>query len=338
MARALRIKYPNAYYHLVCRGNERKEIFYSDENQRKFLDLLSRSIEIYNVNLYCFALMPNHFHLLVSTPEGNVSEFMRHFNISYTQYFNWSHNRSGHLYQGRYKSHLIEKDAYLLTVSRYIHLNCIRIKEMADKTFTEKWRHLQTYRWSSFRGYLNKKHRIGYINYKEILGYFGQDEAKARTSYRSFVKEGAKKVVENPFKKVRGQMILGTEQFVEWVKETFLKDEVPEREHPALKQLRKKYTPEEVIQIISKVTGKKRDKLFTKNSRLIERAMLMEILYRYSGLKQSEIGEIVGGIDYSAVSQIRKRLQQKLDADKKMHALFREIETRFKKEKSNVEI
>jgi hypothetical protein len=209
---------------------------------------------------------------------------------------------------------------------------------MDGKSFAEKWRYIQTYRWSSLKGYLDEKDKLDYIDYMEILGYFGLDETKTRKGYRSFVEEGVEKGIENPFKKVQGQLILGTDRFVDWVKETFFKENVSEREHPGLRRLRKRYTPDEVIQIISKVTGKKRNVLIAKNNRGIERAILIEMLYRYGRLRQSEIGEIMGRIDYSAISQARKRLQQKLKADNEMYTFFREIEGIFNSKKSNVEI
>ena len=101
--------------------------------------------------------MSNHFHLLIETPLGNLSEFMRHFNIRYTSHFNIRHKRSGHLYQGRYKGILVDKEAYLTILSRYIHLNPVRIKGMKGRPSTEKRQHLQKYRWSSLPGYINKR-------------------------------------------------------------------------------------------------------------------------------------------------------------------------------------
>src|SRR5512140_10640 len=102
MVRPLRIQYPGAVYHVTCRGNEWRDIFQDDKDRRKFVAILSRSLETYSVELYAYVLMSNHFHLLVATPLGNLGEFMRHFNITYTGTFNRCHRRVGHLYQGRY--------------------------------------------------------------------------------------------------------------------------------------------------------------------------------------------------------------------------------------------
>ncbi len=130
MARALRIQYEGALYHITCRGNERKAIYRDDQDRKVFLELLINGIETYNIILYCYVLMDNHFHLLLETPLGNLSEFMRWFNITYTSHYNRRQKRSGHLYQGRYKSILVEKETHLYILSRYIHLNPVRIKQM----------------------------------------------------------------------------------------------------------------------------------------------------------------------------------------------------------------
>ena len=114
MARALRIFYPNAVYHVTCRGNDRKNIFRDDRDRRLFLEKLKTSMEIYGVKVQAYVLMSNHFHLIVETPKANLSDFMRHFNIAYTGAYNRRHKRVGHLYQGRYKAILVDKDSYLL--------------------------------------------------------------------------------------------------------------------------------------------------------------------------------------------------------------------------------
>src|SRR4030067_3297732 len=149
MARPLRIQYSGAVYHVTCRGNERKEIFKDDRDRKRFLGILAYSSKIYNIKIFSHFLMENHFHLLVETPLGNLGEFMRHFNITYTGYYNRRHKRVGHLYQGRYKSILIDKQEYLSILSRYIHLNPIRTEQMKKKTGKEKVNYLMRYKWSS---------------------------------------------------------------------------------------------------------------------------------------------------------------------------------------------
>ena len=184
MARPLRIQYPGAVYHVTVRGNERKAIFRDDADRRMFCTLLSRSLQIYSVTLHSYVLMDNHFHLLLDTPLGNLGEFMRQFNISYTGSFNRRHSRAGHLYQGRYKSLLVDKDAYLSVLSRYIHLNPIRTKAMAKRTDAEKKRFLLEYHWSSLPGYFEQGKKEQMVTYRFVLGEYGGESKEGRAAYR----------------------------------------------------------------------------------------------------------------------------------------------------------
>ena len=169
MARPLRIEYPGAVYHVTGRGNERKAIFGDPLDRKTFLEILIQSQNIYSVRIFAYVLMDNHFHFLVETPLGNLGQFMRRFTITYTSYFNRSHNRVGHLFQGRYKSILVDKESYLSELSRYIHLNPIRTKAMKNKTSEEQWRYLINYPWSSLKGYLSPSKKKAFVDYSMVL-------------------------------------------------------------------------------------------------------------------------------------------------------------------------
>ena len=131
MARPLRIQYPGADYHVMNRGNRGEDIFLTNKDRQIFVDGLADSCDTYNVRLIAYVLMSNHFHLLVQTPQANLSEFMRHFLVTYTVRFNRRNGRTGHVFQGRFKSLLVDEDAYLLPLSCYIHLNPIRTSRFA---------------------------------------------------------------------------------------------------------------------------------------------------------------------------------------------------------------
>jgi REP element-mobilizing transposase RayT len=163
MARPLRISYPNAFYHVTCRGNDRRAIFRDDHDRTHFLAQLESALEIFSVRLHAYVLMSNHFHLIVETPKANLSEFMRQFNISYTGYYNRRHGRIGHLYQGRFKAIVVDKDSYLLELSRYVHLNPIRIKAKRQRSEAERIGEVSRYRWSSLSGYLDGKKK-GFVD------------------------------------------------------------------------------------------------------------------------------------------------------------------------------
>lgn len=325
MARPLRIQYPGAYYHVTCRGNERKKIFSDDQDHKDFLKKLSHSLNIYNVSLLAYVCMPNHFHLLVHTPQGNLSEFMRHFNISYTSVFNRRHRRIGHLYQGRYKAFLIDADNYLLAVSRYIHLNPIRIKVFTKKKADKKWTALSKNTNSSLPGYFSLGKRKDFVNYKTVLNYMGGDNRKGRREYQIFIKESIEKETENPLALGKGNGIVGDVSFIEWIKEKFLDKESTGREQPALRELRKKSNPEDIIEHFAHIIGRDKKEICKRGQKTIERAMLMELLYRFCQITQPEIGKIIGGIDYSAVSQSRKRLRVRLERDSKLNKKFNDL-------------
>ena len=126
MARPLRIAYPGAYYHVTSRGNEQKHVFKSRKDREKFLNYLASATQRYGAVIHVYCLMTNHYHLLIETPEGNLSQIMRHINGAYTTYFNVKRKRSGHLFQGRFKAILVQTVAYAAELSRYIHLNPVR--------------------------------------------------------------------------------------------------------------------------------------------------------------------------------------------------------------------
>jgi len=324
MARPLRIQYENAYYHVTCRGNARQEIYADDRDRSVFLKLLARSAEIYQVEVLAYVLMANHFHLLVKTPGANLQEFMRHFNISYTSHFNRGHKRTGHLYQGRYKAFLIDADSYLEEVSRYIHLNPLRPKGKARKTLAEKKEYLRRYQWSSYPTYLSPRAGRSLVQVQEILVYFGGDTPEGRKQYRDFVKEGLTREMENPLERGKGHGIIGSAEFVERMKERFLSGQPRSREVPAIRKVIGQVEPERILKAVAMEFQVSREDLLQRGNRGIARPVLMELLYRYGGLNQREIGELLG-IDYSSVSVGRKKLQTLLGKGKGLVARIKGI-------------
>lgn len=322
MARPLRIQYPGAVYHITCRGNERKDIYKDDKDRKTFLELLTESAKIYSIKIYCYVLMSNHFHLLIETPRGNLSEFMRHFNIRYTSHYNIRHKRSGHLYQGRYKGILVDKDTYLAMLSRYIHLNPVRVKGIKGKPGTEKGKYLQKYKWSSLPGYLNSRKKQDFIDYDLVLEEYGGDNKKGRQAYRNIISidiSGKMEIKE----KIIGQSIIGKEEFIEWVMDKYLKTETDKRERPALREIQSYTSEDKIIGAVERVTGKSFKEI--KEERGYLRYLVMDLMYRIGGKKGVYIGKIMG-LDYSTVSQGRRRLREKLLKDKKLKQLMSRLE------------
>jgi putative transposase len=322
MARPLRIEYPGAVYHITCRGNEKKAIFRNNLDRESFLDILDQSQKIYSIRLFSYVLMNNHFHLLLETPLGNLGQFMRRFNITYTSYFNRAHDRVGHLFQGRYKSILVEKESYLSELSRYIHLNPVRIEKQQHKTGQEQWDYLMNYPWSSLKGYLHQKDKKPYIEYALVLSDFGGDTAIGRRAYQKRIKEDL--LADLRIKeKVIGQSILGGDHFIEWLKENFYPGKW-DRECPGMTELRRYRALEEIINLFVKETGMTLNDVKVKKHPL--RPLLMDLLYRVGGLTGIEIGKIFN-VDYSTVSQNRKRLGQRIKNDSGLRKIVERIET-----------
>ncbi|MCX5814706.1 MAG: transposase [Proteobacteria bacterium] len=313
MARPLRIQFENACYHVTCRGNAGQTIFPDEFDRRRFLFLLKHSAEIYRVNILAFVLMTNHFHLIVKTPLANIQEFMRHFNISYTAFINKRYKRTGHLYQGRYKSFVIDTDSYLLEVSRYVHLNPVRIKE--GLSTEQKIASLKSYRWSSYYDY-SVRTRYPFLSTEEILAYFGGKKER----YREFVESGITLTI-NPLEKGKGHGIIGEASFIE---QLMTKMPAIKREQPAVRQMIKKVQPDKILKAIAGSLNLHTEEFLQKGYKGIARSITMEMLYRYGGMNQREIGELMG-IDYSAVSVARKRLAGVLQKDEETAKRFDEI-------------
>ncbi len=321
MSRPLRIQYPGAVYHITHRGNERGPIFRDDADRRQFLVILSRSLSTYDVILHSYVLMSNHFHLLAETPLGNLSEFMRHFNISYTTYYNRRYDRAGNLFQGRFKSFVIDNEVYLSAVSRYVHLNPVRIDSLQDKDQAERFALLLAYPWSSLPGYLSTQKRQEFVTYGPVLEEYGGDTPAGRAEYKRRLGidlTNGLAVREN----IVGQSILGDDRFVERVRKKLLPGK-KDRERPAVGTIRQHKKKDDLLRIVAAQLEEPLETLLHRPG--LPRQIAMDILYRYGGLKNPEIGALMG-VDYSTVSQGRKRLREKVAADAKLQKLLAELE------------
>jgi REP element-mobilizing transposase RayT len=321
MARPLRIQFPGAFYHITNRGNDRKPIFKDDEDRQRFLEILAQSVTTYQVAVHAYVLMANHYHLLVETPLGNLSEFMRHFNITYTSHFNRRHHRSGHLFQGRYNSVLIDQEVYLAAVSKYIHLNPIKVGGIKNRPVKEQLIYLQDFPWSSLPGFVNVAKRSDFVDYRLVLADSGGDTVTGRKNYRRQLTETLTAGV--PIKeKIVGQSILGEGDFVARIREKFVGTS-KSRELPAIRQLQSYLGQKQILDLIVAETGKTMKEVL--NSRGETRQLAMDLLYRYGGLKNQEIGVLMS-IDYSTVSQGRKRLREKIAESPAMAAVVARVE------------
>ena len=203
MTRPLRIEYPGAIYHVTSRGNAQMDIFNDDGDRNTFYDVLKSARNRFNIVIHAFCLMDNHYHLLVETPDANLSRFMRQLNGVYTQRYNNYYTRSGHLFQGRYKAILVQQDLYLAELSRYIVLNPVRAGMV---------RAAKDWSWSSYRATAGLSAGISWLSSDWLLSNFAKQRKEAQLLYRRFVSEGRGQ--EKPWSKLSHQIYLGDEQFV----------------------------------------------------------------------------------------------------------------------------
>ncbi len=309
MARQLRVEFAGAIYHVSSRGNERNSIFKDDSDRDLFIKTLRESVEVAGVEVIAYVLMDNHYHMILEAPNANLSHFMQHFGLTYTIRFNKRHGRNGHLFQGRFKAILVEEDPYLLVLSRYIHLNPVRTKEWEGTTVEEKWRYLKDYLWSTLPGYLNERKKLNWIRYEKIEDYFKRNKEFSKMAYRRYMMEGVKNTLSSPFAEVKSRMVLGSDGFLERVR-NYLDKRISAREIPALRSLRKVLTIEEILFEVANHFQVDREMLISKRGKEL-RQIAMEMAYRYTGCSQEEIGEFFG-VDYSTVSQNRRRLELRL--------------------------
>ena len=202
MARPLRIEYPGTVYHLISRGNARQDIYFDDGDRLRFLKIVQQVMDRFNWLCHAYCLMANHYHLRIETFDPTLSRGMRHLNGVYTQTFNRRHRRVGPVFQGRFKAILVEKDAYLLKLSRYVVLNPVRAKMVQA---AKDWP------WSSYRVTAGLYESMGMVSNDDLLAQFGRDRRTAQREYRRFVASGSS---ISPWEKLTGQIYLGSDSFV----------------------------------------------------------------------------------------------------------------------------
>jgi REP element-mobilizing transposase RayT len=222
MSRPLRIEYSDAWYHVMNRGGRYEAIFEDKNDYSAFIELLQEAIDIFHIKVAAFCLMQNHYHLLIQTPEGNISRSMRHINGVYTQRFNKIHGYDGHLFRGRYKAILIDADSYLMQVMRYIHRNPI----------TAGLSENLNYAWSSHKAYLSDAKKWSWVSRDKIFKMLSGSKALQKIVYRDFVNESDNDDFSAIYKKRKIPAILGSESFLKLIKTNyFIKKkhiEVPE--------------------------------------------------------------------------------------------------------------
>jgi REP element-mobilizing transposase RayT len=295
MSRPLRIEYPGAVYHVICRGNNRQAIFRDDLDRKRYLAKLVRYCELKEVSLLCYCLLSNHIHLLVETPQGNLSKMMQPFQTSYTLYLNRRHRRSGHVFEQRYKAFLVDKDNYLLQVSRYIHRNPLEAK-LVERP--------QEYRWSSYRAYVSGKPMRGLAT-SLVLEQLGGKQREQIRSYREYVESAQDGGARDERPPTIKQVFIGDTDFAEQV---FNK-------RPVGVAVERAYTLSDVEAAVCQMSRIDREELRRPQRRsAVKRAreLFMYLGRRHTGASLREIADRIGVRDISTVSHGEKRVSDSL--------------------------
>ncbi|HPS94182.1 MAG TPA: transposase [Deltaproteobacteria bacterium] len=300
MARPLRIEYAGAFYHITCRGNERTCIFGGDADRKRFLGYLESANERHGARFHAYCLMENHYHLMLETPCGDLSRIMHHINSSYTAYYNKRHERSGHLFQGRFNALLVEKESYGLELSRYIHLNPVRAGMVQRPS---------EYPWSSYLIYVGERSKPRWMITELIQAYF---VGEPREGYRRFVEDSFPD--KNPFQDVHASTILGREKFIEMAKARVKAGDV--RGVPALRHLGEHPLLERIQTAAVRVAG--------TDERLCRKLSLYASQV-YGGYSLHDIARF-HGVHEPAIAQSNRRLRIQAEKNKALREKLSAIE------------
>ena len=281
MTRPLRIEFKGAVYHISSRGNAQQAIFLDEKDFADFLSVLCSVVKRYHFILHAYCLMNNHYHLLMETPEGNLSRGMRQLNGLYTQRFNQRHQQVGHLLQGRYRAILVDKNNYLLELCRYVVLNPVRAKIVKNPG---------DWKWSTYRATIGYQ-GISCLTTDWILSQFGKERQAAANQYQAFVLSGIK--AESPLKAIKGQLILGQDNFIDEIKHL----------------MRGKERLKEITREQRYVTRPPLNEIFKPKDKKSKEQVMYEAHLQY-GYTLKDIAEYIG-VHYTTVSRAIKKIEGK---------------------------
>ncbi len=276
MSRPLRIELAGGLYHVTSRGDRREAIYFSDADRQQWLTIFAEVCQRFNWRCHAWCQMTNHYHLVVETPEANLAQGMRQLNGVYTQYINRAHRRVGHVFQGRYKAILVERDAYLVELSRYVVLNPVRAGMVS---LPGEWP------WSSWQAMMGQAPSAEWLETRWLLRQFSEDDIQARKAYEDFVRAGVG--LPSIWEELSGQIYLGSREFIE-VAQASLPGQSQSKEIPRM-QRRPPAKP-----------------LADYAARFHERDDAIRAAFASGDYTQAQIAEHFG-VDYSTVSRVAKK-------------------------------
>jgi REP element-mobilizing transposase RayT len=313
MARPYRLQAEGCLYHITSRGDDRKKIFLSEADFRKFLEYLKTAKEKFKFYLYAYCLMGNHYHLLIETTQANLSKIMQYLNTSYTIYYNIKRKRSGHLFQGRFKSILVEADSYFTELTRYIHLNPVKVR-LADNP--------EKYRWSSYNAYLHNK-ADDFIDKGRIKELLPMNPSQ----YRNFVLEGVKETPDI-FRNVYAGFILGRVKFIK-DKLNQLQRDVDSKNFAHKRAVKNIIDPHEIINAVAAHFKLNPDQICKSNKRpMTAKKIALYLLRRKTGLTNAQIGQLFD-MKFAAVSKAALSFERQMAGDRGLIKAINQISSKI---------
>jgi REP element-mobilizing transposase RayT len=317
MARPLRIEYPGAFYHVISRGNAGDPIYKTRREREKFIDYLARAVERFGIRIHTYCLMTNHYHLLLETPEPNLSRAIQWLNVCYATYFNSKRHRRGHLFYGRFKSILVDADGYLKHLSRYIHLNPLKA-EMVETA--------ADYEWSSYPAFIGNIAAPEWLSVRRILVQFGGNHEVAQRRYRQFVEGADIKTLENPADKIVSGLILGDDAFVKYIKTSFLSNRSFDPDVPQLRELMPRCTLDRIIEIVADALDSTKKQILEKGRKNNQaRDVAIYFSKAFSGKSGIEIARFFGLRSGSAVTMRYKMALKMMDGRRELDRKLKRI-------------
>ncbi len=322
MSRPLRIEYPGAWYHVMNRGRRGEDIFLSPADYSMFIEVLRETVAGWHLKVAAYCLMPNHYHLLLHTPDGNLARCMRHINGIYTQRFNRRHKKEGQLFRGRYKVVLVDADSHLLEVLRYIHNNPLRAGILPG---------LNDYSRSSHQGYLSKSKKWKWLYKDFLLTMLTAKKSRQQAVYVEFISHDDSEEIERFYGLKNQPSILGGDIFKDWVKDQFsnlaFQPEIPESRTLAP-------DADDVIAEVCKYFKVSKENIAAskRGTENLPRDIAIYFVRHCCRKTLSEVGEHFGISSYSTVSSAVERIRTRKNKDKKLQKQLKNIGVRLNKD------